>query len=44
MGLIYLTGWKYQGPRGVKPASLLAAAGWLGGFAAIGGPVMVLYL
>ena len=44
MGLIYLTGWKYQGPRGVKTRIAVGGlAGWLGGFAAIGGPVMVLY-
>ena len=44
MGLIYLTGWRYQGPRGLKTRIAVGGlAGWLGGFAAIGGPVMVLY-
>lgn len=44
MGLIYLTGWQYKGPRGVKTRITVGGlAGWLGGFAAIGGPVMVLY-
>lgn len=44
MGLIYLTGWSYRGPRGIKTRAVVGGmAGWLGGFAAIGGPVMVLY-
>ena len=44
MGLIYLIGWQYKGPRGVKTRTIVGGlAGWLGGFAAVGGPVMVLY-
>ena len=44
MGLIYMTGWSYRGPRGVKTRVIVGGmAGWLAGFAAIGGPVMVLY-
>ena len=44
MGLIYLSGWSYAGPRGIKTRAIVGGmAGWLAGFAAIGGPVMVLY-
>lgn len=44
MGVIYMVGWQYSGPRGIKTRIAVGAiAGWLGGFVAIGGPVMVLY-
>lgn len=41
---ILATGWQYRGQRGLTPKVITGVVGgWLAGFAAIGGPICVLY-
>ncbi|MDP6430239.1 MAG: sulfite exporter TauE/SafE family protein [Rhodospirillales bacterium] len=45
IALITLRGWTYRGPRGVLPSMISGAiSGIINGIAAVGGPVVVLYL